>query len=346
MLLLQKEKAKLVFLFATIVGITVVEYNLRRRDLYYEYFFQALYFIPLVLSAFWYGLWGALAASGAITVFYLPFVLVHWKEFTPDEFESLLEILIYNAVAVVLGVLRNRDREQQRRLLEAERLASLGRATSGLAHDLKTPLVAIGGYTRLVMKGLAPDDPDRDKLATVFNETRRLEQMVSDMLDFSASLRLHKAERNIREIVAESIAVVQGIAAEKRVRLENVTADTLPKVKCDGMRIQQMLINLLTNAIDSSPEGMPVKVSAHASGANLIIDVVDSGAGIPPEQRRRIFDLFVTSKSFGTGLGLPIVKKIVEAHQGAIEILDNPGRGLIFRVKLPLASTDGCTRLQ
>jgi signal transduction histidine kinase len=114
----------------------------------------------------------------------------------------------------------------------------------------------------------------------------------------------------------------------------------IPLLTCDGMRIRQMLINLLTNAIDSSPEDGLVTVQARFLGDGLVLDVVDCGAGIPRPQRPMVFDPFFTTKAHGTGLGLPIVRKIVEAHRGDLEILDNPDRGLTFRVLLPLFSGD------
>lgn len=99
-----------------------------------------------------------------------------------------------------------------------------------------------------------------------------------------------------------------------------------------------MLINLLTNALDSSPQGMPVTVNAYRTETDLIVEVVDHGAGIPQKQRHLVFDPFFTTKVHGTGLGLPIVKKIVDAHQGMLEILDNADQGLTFRVVLPLTT--------
>ncbi|MBZ5498380.1 MAG: HAMP domain-containing histidine kinase [Acidobacteriia bacterium] len=331
-------KNRLLWIAILVSGITVANYATHPHESYYQFFLQALYFIPLMLSGFWFGLRGAIATSGSITVVYLPFILSHWKEFSPDEFESLIEIVIYNVVAGVLGAMRDREMDRLRLLRNSERLAAMGRALSSLAHDMKTPLVAIGGFTRLVVKKLPHENPDRERLEIVIKETQRLEFMVKEMLDFSVDFRLAPADEDIREIVKESLAVVDEIASEKKVQLVSAADPALPLVKCDAMRIKQMLINLLTNAIDCSPPGAPVTVNAYRDEAGLIVDIVDRGAGIPHEHRHLIFDPFFTTKAHGTGLGLPIVKKIVDAHRGELLILDNADHGLTFRVKLPLSA--------
>lgn len=339
MILPQNTKTKLVGIAVLVLGITLANYATHMSAPYYRFFLQALFFIPLILSAFWFGLRGAIATSGTMIVLFLPLVLRHWQEFTPDEIESLIEVVFYSIVALVLGALRDREKEQHLRLRNSERLAAMGTTLSSLAHDMKTPLVAIGGFTRLVWKKLPSEDPDREKLDIVIKETQRLEHMIMEMLDFSVEFRLAPAEERICQIIKESLAVVEEIAAVKKVKLESFADDRLPVVMCDAMRIKQLLINLLTNAIESSPEGAPVSLKASQNEAGLLIDVVDCGAGIPHRQRQHIFDPFFTTKAHGTGLGLPIVKKIVDAHQGVLEILDNPDRGVTFRVVLPLISS-------
>lgn len=220
-------------------------------------------------------------------------------------------------------------------LRESERLASMGRALSGVAHDLKTPLVAIGGFTRLVQRHLEKDDPDWEKLQIVLKETERLERMVKDMLDFSRPLELDRSHEDIHRIIEESLVIVSPMAMEKGVKLERgLNRNALP-VMCDPMRMKQLILNLLTNAIQATPPGQIVTVSAREHRGIAIIDISDSGCGIPVERREEIFLPFVSTKKEGTGLGLAIVKKIIDAHGGHIEALDGPRGGATFRVSLP-----------
>ena len=337
----QYDGVKKVLLLLLIASITAANCFLRPGPVYAAFLLQALFFLPLLLSAFWYGFRGSILASACIVILHLAFLIGRRQELMPNDIERLLEVAIYMMVTVALGFMRDRELERLRRLRETERLVAMGRTVSSLAHDMKTPLVAIGGFARQVWKKLPEVDPDRERLSLVIRETQRLEHMVQDMLDFSGNLRLTRMEESVPRIAEESLAVVKEIAREKNVQLQSRIDGQIPALTCDGMRIKQMLINLLTNAIDSSPEGGLVTVQARFHGDSLALEVVDCGSGIPRQQRHLVFDPFFTTKAHGTGLGLPIVKKIVEAHRGGLEILDNPDRGLTFRVLLPLLPDKG-----
>jgi PAS domain S-box-containing protein len=226
----------------------------------------------------------------------------------------------------------------EKSLRDSERLAAMGRALSSVAHDMKTPLIAIGGFTRLVKDHLEAANPHRAKLDIVIQETRRLENMVRDMLDFSRPLELHLAHENIDAIIAESLAVIEGAAMEKRVTLIKCPVRNPPRALVDAMRIKQMVINLVMNAAQASPEGETVRICYYEKGKSLVIDVTDGGPGIPSDKREEVFSPFYTTKREGTGLGLPIIRKIVEAHEGRTAILDNPDRGITFRVEIPLSA--------
>ena len=225
-----------------------------------------------------------------------------------------------------------RERAEEK-LRESESLAAIGRALSGVAHDMKTPLIAIGGFTNLVQRDMDENDPKRARLDIVMRETRRLESMVKDMLDFSRPLELNLSVEDISRVVGECIEVTRGLAEEKKVTIREVSS--VNSVSFDPMRMKQALINLITNAVHASSEGEVVTISCISENGNLMVDVIDHGPGIPQEKRDAVLLPFFTTKKEGTGLGLAIVKKIVEAHQGRLQILDNPDRGLTFRMMMP-----------
>jgi signal transduction histidine kinase len=220
-------------------------------------------------------------------------------------------------------------------LKDAENLAAIGRALSGVAHDMKTPLIAIGGFVKQVQRHFAKTHPDWGKMRIVLSETGRLEKMVEDMLDFSKPLHLRKSPEEISAVLEESVAVTRPLADEKRVELRVEALGSAPPVLLDRSRIKQVFINLLTNAIEASPEGRTVKICYRMLGKDLVVDVTDKGPGIALEIRKEIFLPFFTTRKEGTGLGLPIVKKIIEAHNGSLEVLDT-FRGATFRVRLPV----------
>ena len=161
------KKLKIIFLFASVLTITLCHYVTELRAHHYHLVYQGVYFLPIMLAGFWFGLRGALSTSLSITILYIPFTSMHWEGFSGGDFNNVIEMILYNVVAVILGKLKDRERDQQKRLQEADRLAALGKAVSALAHDLKTPLIAIGGLSRLVQKSLEKDGPDVRKLDIV-----------------------------------------------------------------------------------------------------------------------------------------------------------------------------------
>ena len=200
-----------------------------------------------------------------------------------------MEVVLYIAVGAILGILRDRELVHQQRLREAESLAAMGRALSSVAHDMKTPLIAIGGFTLWVKRRIESHDPCHEKLDIVVKETTRLENMVKDMLDFAKPLELHLGDESIDRLIQESLAVVETVAKVRQVRIESHFLGRIAPVPLDGMRIKQVLINLVVNAVQASPEGETVMVACHQEQRRIVIDVRDLGCGIPKDQRDLIF---------------------------------------------------------
>jgi len=332
-----RKRVRIIFIFTLVGVITFFQYFTELSEHRHHIFYQGLFFFPVMVAGFWFGLRSALATSLSITFILVPFTFMHWKGFSAGDVNNVMEMVLYNAVALILGKLKDRERAEQKRLQAAESLAVLGKAVSALAHDLKTPLMAIGGFSRSAQKHLPEDAHYREKLNLVIEETQRLENMVQEMLDFSHPLELNRSQKDIKQVVRQSIAIIADAAQKKKVEVQNRFSQNLPTVFIDDLRLEQALINLLINAVDASPEGEKVRVYSYENRGYLFIDVSDCGRGIPPDKRGKIFLPFFTTKRGGTGLGLAIAKKIVEAHQGQLEILDNPEEGLTFRTMIPVA---------
>jgi signal transduction histidine kinase/DNA-binding response OmpR family regulator len=228
-----------------------------------------------------------------------------------------------------------RRQRAEKALRESESLVAMGRALSSLAHDMKTPLIAIGGFASLVRRRMERDNPLRSKLEIVIKETERLEKMVRNMLDFSRPVELERNAEDIDKLIMECLEIAKPVARERKVHLESRCDRSLPSALLDAARMKQAIINLVVNAIQASPEAETVTVLGRQNRKRLLIDVIDHGPGVPPEKREEIFAPFLTTKKEGTGLGLPIVKKFVEAHDGRILVLSNPDKGATFRIELP-----------
>ena len=304
---------------------------------YYHTLFRDLWFLPLMLAGLWFGLKGALRTSLGITVLYMPYIVVNWQGMSPRDFNRMLEIVLLNAVAAVIGAVSSLQKARERALRESESLAAMGTALSAIAHDMKNPLVAIGGFARLLREKDGIDDDSWRKLGFIVEGTNRLEALVRDMLDFSRPLNLTLAKEDINEAVRDSVMTLESKARESRASITLELSQDLPLVTFDRVRMVQVFLNLVDNAIEASPEGKAVVVRTLHEGGKTLIDVADGGSGISPEHRGEIFTPFFTTKRHGTGLGLAIVLKIVEAHGGEVRALQTQERGATFRVSLPSA---------
>lgn len=251
-----------------------------------------------------------------------------------------------NALAylVAIGIERARALEEAGQL-EAARQSEILKATllDALAHDLKTPLTSIkGAITHLLVK---QHDPDVKELLTIANEeTDRLNQMVVEVLEMArieaAKLHPDRALHAIGEIISPALSMQESALKDRRVDVH--APDSLPPVNVDLEFTQQVVKQLVDNALKYSPAGTPIEISAAVAGEKMVVSVADQGAGITEDEQSRIFDKFYRGRASrgevsGTGLGLSIAKGIIEAHGGKIWVTSEPGKGSVFSFSLPVA---------
>jgi len=330
-----QDQIKAGFVAFMIAAILCLNYFTLPQKTYLHAVYRILFYLPLILGGLWFGIRGALLVCGAVLVLFLPYLLIHWHGLTLGNFDELLEGLLFVLTAIMLGLLVERQRHEQKARLEAERLAAVGKAVSEIAHDMKTPLMAIGGFADQVARKLEADDPKRKKLGIVVRETQRLESMVREMLDFGRPLELQKTRKNLNDVVLDSVETTMPLARKSGVELEPRLEPSLPEIPLDAPRMKQVLLNLLSNAIQASPPRERVRITTSAGKDSVRVEVADRGEGIKEEHREDLFRPFFTTKEGGTGLGLPIVKKIVEAHGGVVSFHPNQGKGVTFIVSLP-----------
>lgn len=330
---------KRLLLLLLLAGITLLHYCTDQSRYFFLVFYGELYFLPIVLAAFWFGLRGAVFVSVTISACYLPFIIWYWQGFSARDLDRIFSLLLYNGLAVLVGVLKGRETLSQEKLLQTESLAVMGRSLAAAAHDMRTPLMLIGGCARRILKKMSNKDPARQKLELIIKETEKMENMTMDMLDFSKPLTLNRIRGNCNTAVQDSLAKVTEVTRRCNVSLEYKPNPEVANIKFDSLRFEQVIVNLVRNAIEASPEGDTVTISLSSSpSGDIVLDVADNGSGIPLAKRQNIFNPFFTTKKEGTGLGLPIVKKIIEAHGWSLQILDNRNGGTIFRVTLQESS--------
>ena len=328
----QKTWLKIGLIITMAVIVLSLHYFTAPQLRYQHALYRMLFYIPLILGTFWFGIRGASSIAVFISLFYIPFVIHHWKNFSIDDFSRVLEGILFIVIASLLGYLVEKERRRHQALLRAESLAAVGKAVSEIAHDMKTPLVAIGGFSRRLAKYLEKNHANRKELDIVIRETTRLETMVLEMLDFGKELEIHPADVSLNTIVEEAIGVARPMAEASGVELCVETDRNLVEFPMDGPRIKQVLLNLISNSIQASTPGNKVTIKTESSNGHVLLQVSDQGCGISLEDRDKIFDPFFSKKKDGTGLGLAIVKKIVEAHDANISVQSNKPQGTTITI--------------
>jgi two-component system sensor histidine kinase HydH len=226
-------------------------------------------------------------------------------------------------------------RELEQKVAVNEKFAALGRLSAGVAHEIRNPLNSIRGFIQYFQKKLILDEEDYRYTDLMLTEVDRLNRVISKLLAYSKPREPRLAIRSIDEILDHCARVLQREAAEAGVEIVNTSSDDVPLVLMDTDQMTQVFLNILLNAIEASPRGGRVFIRrTNQENGRLVVAVEDTGEGIPRENLDKLFDPFFSTKKKGTGLGLPIVKSIVEGHDGEIEVESEPGKGTRIIVTL------------
>jgi signal transduction histidine kinase/HAMP domain-containing protein len=220
----------------------------------------------------------------------------------------------------------------------SERMAALGRVTAGVAHEVKNPLNSMRLWLENLRESL-PSDPEAARTAVnvLDSEIDRLDRVVKRFLDFTKPVEIHLEETALAELVGGVMALARPQIERAGVRATVDQRDPMPSVRVDRALLQQALMNLVLNACDAMPNGGSLGILLRRKGEFAEIQLADTGHGIAPEHRRRIFELFFSTRPSGNGLGLATAFRIVQLHNGSIDFESEPGHGTTFLVELPLA---------
>ncbi|HXQ27200.1 MAG TPA: ATP-binding protein [Candidatus Acidoferrales bacterium] len=219
----------------------------------------------------------------------------------------------------------------------SERLAALGRVTAGVAHEVKNPLNSMRLWLE-VLKANMPVEPEPQQAVKMLDsEIDRLDRAVKTFLNFTKPVELNLEETDLRVLLEEVLDAARPSITKAGLALRADLPSDVPPVLVDRQLIHQAMLNLLLNACDFTDSGGSITLSLRRAGEFAVIAVKDSGRGIPPENQKKIFQLFFTTRPGGSGIGLPNTFRFVQLHNGRIEFESEAGRGTTFRVELPLA---------
>src|SRR3954451_1793357 len=223
----------------------------------------------------------------------------------------------------------------------SRRMAAIGRLTSGVAHEVKNPINAIVVHLELLRNKLGdPHAPGIRHLDVIDAEIHRLDRVVQTLVDFSRPVELQLREQDLRTIVGDVLALATEELTTHNVSLESRLPETPMIVNVDSDLFKQAVLNVTLNAAQAMPNGGTLRVILEEERRMAILRIADNGVGIPPEIREKIFDLYFTTKSGGSGIGLAMTYRILQLHHGSVDVQSKVGRGTEFFLRIPLAATE------
>ncbi len=348
-------KYRVALVAVSVLVLSVAPWFVPLADIQAHNVLHHLNFIPLMLAGMLFGWRGALLATIFAAVTHLPYLTHTWNIAPLDASDQVVELSIFGAAGVVAGFLADRERAQRSKaeqssrelaavyselqqnveqMKKAERLYAAGQLSASLAHEVRNPLVSISGAAGILKRGHASRENVNECLEIIDKESHRLSKLLTSFLDFARprSPRLQWAD--LKTVIHSVISLASHSRGFPDIELRQSLGDDIPEVQCDPEQIKQVLLNLIINAVEASPPGSTVTVSAVAHPDRVSIAVSDEGCGISDQDHNQIFDPFFTTKQDGTGLGLAIASMIIGQHGGQLAAEKNPDRGMTFRLEL------------
>lgn len=234
-------------------------------------------------------------------------------------------------------------KELERKYYETEKLAAIGQLSAGIAHEIRNPLSSIKMSLQILEKRLKPEGNDLKRFKIAQREVEHLEELVNDVLIFARPMEPKKRLSQVKRLVENALEMAEKIISDKHITVETKIHEGIPDLYVDPHMIEQALLNLIRNAVEAMEKGGRLEIGArkHERGeSSIVLEVIDNGCGIDEDQIPHIFNPFYTMKKQGTGLGMSQVKKIVDLHQGSIEVKSVKGEGTQIIIILPIEDGD------
>lgn len=246
----------------------------------------------------------------------------------------------YRGQPAIMAILRDITERKKNRdmLLRYERLATIGKVIASIAHDIRNPLAVLSSMTQSLKEKIADSPTHSPEIETIIAQTDRLKGFMNDILDYSRGLSLNKSNVQIRRLFEQALMLAQAQVGtnHKKVRVIWVLEDSLPLIWADGERLEQVLANILLNAYQAMEQGGELILSCKAEYEWVSLKIEDNGSGMNEAEMSRLFEPFFTTKKHGSGLGLSLSQKIVEAHGGKIEVQRSKPQGMSFTILIPV----------
>ena len=223
------------------------------------------------------------------------------------------------------------------KLVEEEKSEALEKMMEEIAHEVRNPLVSIGGFARKVYAGLPENDPNKKYMEMIIQNVTVVESMIKQLIELKTMAISFKGPTDINDLITETLKIFEQELGQKEINVETQLKDNLPPILADRKLLKRAFCNIIKNAIEAMIEETRIlRIVSNLSNDNVKIQFSDTGKGIPKDKIKNIFDPFVTSKVYGPGLGLTFTLKIIQYHNGTISVESEPGKGTTFIITLPV----------
>jgi two-component system, NtrC family, sensor histidine kinase HydH len=343
-------------LLAGIGVVSLLHYVTAPSQSVWHAIYQHLYHVPVIFGAYWFGVKGGLLLATMAAVTYVPHIGGFHDQDPRFAVSQYIEILLLYIIGAIVGLLASNQRRLTDRyrataeslreanlqltrshaeVRRADRLSGLGQIAAGLAHELRNPLASIKGALEIVGGRAAPGTPEAEFSGLADAELGRLDSLLTDFLAYARPREPQFVTTPLSDIIQHVLALLRPIGECSAVTLAASREPGDRLVRADREQIEQVLFNVIVNAVQASPHGGTVTVHEAGEAGACVIAVTDQGAGIDPTLLDQVFEPFFTTKKRGTGLGLAIGQRIVMAHGGRIQIVAGEGGGTVCRIVLP-----------
>ena len=365
----RENRKPLVILVSLILVISVLHYSTDPDSDYFHEIYKLLYYIPIILAAFRFGIRGGLFTSLTVSLVYLPHVKFQLHGTNFEVVHRLLEIVVFNVIAYIVGRLAEGERKQRKKyerlarkleesytklkqqsemlsevegqLRHSERLSVMGELVASLAHEVRNPLGAIKGAVEILQDDYPKTKENYRFFEILIKEVTRLNHVIENFLGLARPTPSRISTIHLQDGVNSVVQILSPKARKEGVTIECRLPRDAVHFKGDENKFHQILLNLILNSIAACREGGRITVEARldesrSDAGRLNLIVADTGCGIPEDDLERIFKPFFTTKEHGTGLGLPIAKRIADEYDWKLGIESTIGEGTRVTLSIPL----------
>jgi signal transduction histidine kinase len=357
-------KITFTLLVLAVIAVGLLHFFTPGHLIFYHDTYRRLSYFPIVLGAIWFGLKGGLLMASLSSLAFIPHLLLYLNREAEYYLSELTEVVLYMAAGIVIGIIADKQaklRDQYRRLSEkleksysrlheetallieveeqlaaSQKLSALGQLSASLAHEIKNPLSSIKGTAEILLDEFPEGHQKREFTEILLKEVNRLDSTVEEVLRYSGRRQsVKEASEPLSQVMNRVLKLLDNNLKKKSINLTRM-GDAFPEdFYVDGGKMTQVFLNIILNAIDAATTRGKIAMEVKNASGGVSIAISDDGPGIKYEDREKVFEPFFSSKEGGTGLGLPISRKIVTSYGGRIDISEASGGGACFTVFLP-----------